>query len=193
MFRSLWVYHQEGGLCVQFCKVCFSCIFVSSLAVGRVFSNTFFQLLDLKSENFFALRHSVASQCTVQGTQNIRLQHAMTFGVWSFLIFRNWYLACPDVFLSTLSCFVLSLYSSYCLSILESLTRKFYWIIIIIHVDVSYFLDLVFYCYIERGCAIGWGTALQVGRSRVRFPMSLEFFTDIILLAALWPWGWLSL
>ena len=29
---------------------------------------------------------------------------------------------------------------------------------------------------------------LQVGRSRVRFPMvSLEFFSDIILLAALWP------
>jgi len=23
--------------------------------------------------------------------------------------------------------------------------------------------------------------------------LSLEFFIDIILLAALWPWGWLSL
>ena len=45
-----------------------------------------------------------------------------------------------------------------------------------------------------RGGAVGWGTALQVGRSWVRFPMvSLEFFIDIILLAALWPWGWLSL
>jgi len=33
-----------------------------------------------------------------------------------------------------------------------------------------------------RGSAVGWGTALQVGRSRVRFPMmSLEFFIDIIL------------
>jgi len=38
------------------------------------------------------------------------------------------------------------------------------------------------------------GTALQVGRSRIRFPMvSLEFFIDIILPAALWPLGWLSL
>ena len=34
--------------------------------------------------------------------------------------------------------------------------------------------------------AVGWGTALQAGRSRVRFSMmSLEFFIDIILLAAL--------
>jgi len=35
-----------------------------------------------------------------------------------------------------------------------------------------------------RDEAVGWDTALQAGRSRVR----LECFIDIILPAALWPW-----
>jgi hypothetical protein len=40
-----------------------------------------------------------------------------------------------------------------------------------------------------RGGAVGSGTALQAGRSRIRFPMvSLEFFIDIILPAAVWLW-----
>ena len=44
------------------------------------------------------------------------------------------------------------------------------------------------------GGTVAWGTALQAVRSRVRFPMvSLEFFNDIILPVAQWPWGTLSL
>jgi hypothetical protein len=39
------------------------------------------------------------------------------------------------------------------------------------------------------GGAVGLGTALQTGRSWVRFPMvPLELFIDIILSGALWLW-----
>jgi hypothetical protein len=41
--------------------------------------------------------------------------------------------------------------------------------------------------------AVGWGTALPTGRSRVRFPIaSSAFFLHINLPAALWPWGRLT-
>jgi hypothetical protein len=46
----------------------------------------------------------------------------------------------------------------------------------------------------SRGSVVGWGTVLQAGRSRVRFPMSsLDFLIDVIHLAVLWPWGRISL
>ena len=62
--------------------------------------------------------------------------------------------------------------------------------------DISAVLSMYIYIYIyiyiygARGSTVGWGTALQVVRSRVRFPMvSLEFFIDVILPTALWPRG----
>jgi len=58
------------------------------------------------------------------------------------------------------------------------------------------FLEFIAGYYTKRahGGAVDWGTALQARRSQVQFSMvSLEFFLDIVLLAALGPWGWLSL
>jgi hypothetical protein len=48
--------------------------------------------------------------------------------------------------------------------------------------------------YGARGSVVGWGTMLQVGMSRVRFPTrSMDFSVDRILPATLRPWGQLSL
>jgi hypothetical protein len=44
-----------------------------------------------------------------------------------------------------------------------------------------------------RGSVVGWGTALQAGRSRFGFPMRpLDFSVDQTLPTTLWPWVRLS-
>jgi hypothetical protein len=63
-----------------------------------------------------------------------------------------------------------------------------------------YGICLYFYVYIlvgkyigARGSVVGWGTMLQPGMSRVRFPVrQLDFSIDLIFPAVLWSWVRLS-
>jgi hypothetical protein len=57
----------------------------------------------------------------------------------------------------------------------------------------SIFMNGIINCGARDG-AVSLGTEVQAGTLRVRFPMvSLEFFIDIIVSFALWPWVQLSL
>ena len=96
----------------------------------------------------------------------------------------------PTIFLSTILSNTLSLCSCLCAWKNDSapMILRVLWLQFV----VDY--KLIFYKMGARGSAVGWGTALKAGRSRVRYPIvSLKFFIDIILPTALWSWGSLSL
>jgi hypothetical protein len=55
------------------------------------------------------------------------------------------------------------------------------------------FIFQIYYYYGARSSAVGSGTVLQAGRSRVRVPDGVDFLIYLILSAALWSWVRLSL
>jgi hypothetical protein len=66
----------------------------------------------------------------------------------------------------------------------------------VLFTHILFFLLDTFMGCIEgsHGNAVGWGAALQAGRSRVQFPIvPFQYFIDLILPAALCPWDRLRL
>ena len=75
-----------------------------------------------------------------------------------------------------------------CINLYPLCTDRYFNVMPTLFVCAEVLTVLLFVRGHTAGGAVGSGTALQAGRSRVRFTIfSLEFFIDIILPAALWP------
>jgi len=69
MFRTSRVRHQEDHLYMQFCMICFSCVYVSSLAGGR-------------------MCWIIVSQCTLQKKHEVSRQQALNVGELQIVLAR---------------------------------------------------------------------------------------------------------
>jgi len=73
----------------------------------------------------------------------------------------------------------------YCITSIQPLPLNEIFLLLLFSIITKF--KIIISTEILQGGAVSFGTALQAGRSRVLFPiLSLEFFFDIILPAALW-------